>query len=137
MNRGIIQYTPAEKRAYYARLNRQRNRRNYISGSGKYTINKPRGRAYIRGQGKYTIPKNFFSAPKVGGTLGGASGAAIGNMIAPGIGGAVGSALGTGAGTVHDVFKITQDAYPWWDGYEGQKILLIDDFYGWVKWGTF
>lgn len=38
---------------------------------------------------------------------------------------------------VHDVFKITQDAYPWWDGYEGQKILLIDDFYGWVKWGTF
>lgn len=23
----------------------------------------------------------------------------------------------------------------WWDGYEGQKTLIIDDFYGWIKWG--
>lgn len=22
----------------------------------------------------------------------------------------------------------------WFDGYEGQKVLLIDDFYGWIKW---
>lgn len=23
----------------------------------------------------------------------------------------------------------------WFDGYEGEKVLLIDDFYGWIKWG--
>lgn len=25
----------------------------------------------------------------------------------------------------------------WFDGYEGEKVLLIDDFYGWIKWGMF
>lgn len=24
----------------------------------------------------------------------------------------------------------------WFDGYEGQKTLLIDDFYGWIPWGS-
>lgn len=23
----------------------------------------------------------------------------------------------------------------WFDGYDGQTVLLIDDFYGWIKWG--
>lgn len=23
----------------------------------------------------------------------------------------------------------------WFDGYDGQKVLLIDDFYGWIHWG--
>lgn len=25
----------------------------------------------------------------------------------------------------------------WFDGYCGQSTLIIDDFYGWIKWGTF
>lgn len=25
----------------------------------------------------------------------------------------------------------------WWDGYEGERVLLIDEFYGWVPYGTF
>ncbi len=25
----------------------------------------------------------------------------------------------------------------WYDGYEGQDVLLIDDFYGWMPWGHF
>lgn len=24
----------------------------------------------------------------------------------------------------------------WWDGYAGEETILIDDFYGWVKWHT-
>lgn len=24
----------------------------------------------------------------------------------------------------------------WWDGYQGEKTLIIDDFYGWVKYST-
>lgn len=37
------------------------------------------------------------------------------------------------------VFCLTQPSgqQTWWDGYEGQKVLLIDDFYGWLKWGFF
>ena len=23
----------------------------------------------------------------------------------------------------------------WFDGYQGEKILIIDDFYGWIQWG--
>ena len=22
---------------------------------------------------------------------------------------------------------------PWWDGYDGQEVIVIDDFYGWIK----
>lgn len=25
----------------------------------------------------------------------------------------------------------------WFDAYEGQKTLLLDDYYGWIKWGFF
>jgi len=25
----------------------------------------------------------------------------------------------------------------WWDGYCGQKAVIIDDFYGWIKYGHF
>lgn len=24
----------------------------------------------------------------------------------------------------------------WWDGYEGQDCVIIDDFYGWLRWDT-
>lgn len=30
-----------------------------------------------------------------------------------------------------------QDGQIWWDGYEGEECLLIDDFYGWMPWGLF
>lgn len=36
-----------------------------------------------------------------------------------------------------DVYKLDgwkKDSL-WFDGYEGEKVLLIDDFYGWLKWG--
>ena len=35
------------------------------------------------------------------------------------------------------VYKLEQDGSSnvWWDGYEGQDVLLIDDFYGWIKPG--
>jgi len=29
------------------------------------------------------------------------------------------------------------DGQPWWDGYEGQDILWIDEFYGGIKYSTF
>lgn len=25
----------------------------------------------------------------------------------------------------------------WWDGYDGQRTLIIDEFYGWFKWSLF
>ncbi len=25
----------------------------------------------------------------------------------------------------------------WFDGYEGQSIIVIDDYYGWIRWGAF
>lgn len=34
-----------------------------------------------------------------------------------------------------DVYKLDAGNNIWFDGYEGQDILLIDDFYGWIKWG--
>ena len=36
-----------------------------------------------------------------------------------------------------EVYTVTapSGADLWWDGYEGQKVLLIDDFYGWIKYG--
>jgi len=37
-----------------------------------------------------------------------------------------------------NVFKLDQcDGAVWFDGYAGEDILLIDDFYGWIKWGMF
>lgn len=36
-----------------------------------------------------------------------------------------------------DVFSLAQTSGQiWWDGYEGQDTILIDDFYGWIKYGT-
>lgn len=35
-------------------------------------------------------------------------------------------------------FKITRDADQlWWDGYMGEEVLLLDDFYGWIRWHFF
>ena len=36
-----------------------------------------------------------------------------------------------------NVYKLEQDGSNqiWFDGYEGEDILLIDDFYGWIKYG--
>lgn len=37
------------------------------------------------------------------------------------------------------VFKLEQDggdnSNVWFDGYNGEKILMLDDFYGWIKYG--
>jgi len=87
-------YSDKEKAAYYKRKARSAERA-VLSGKGKYHI----GRPYIRGRGGYKFPKNFFSAPKIGGILGGAGGAAIGNMIAPGVGGKLGASLGAELGS--------------------------------------
>lgn len=34
-----------------------------------------------------------------------------------------------------DVFTLTQDKDLWWDGYTGQSVVMLDDFYGWIMWG--
>lgn len=53
----------------------------------------------------------------------------------------------TGTGKTRRAIERNEDYYKldrgasgdsvWWDGYEGQRTLIIDDFYGWVKWGFF
>lgn len=35
-----------------------------------------------------------------------------------------------------DFFILDQGDRLWFDGYEGQSTLIIDDFYSWIKWGT-
>lgn len=35
-----------------------------------------------------------------------------------------------------NVYKLDKtNTEVWFDGYQGQKVLLIDDFYGWIPWG--
>lgn len=34
-----------------------------------------------------------------------------------------------------NVYKLDAGTSVWFDGYDGQEILLIDDFYGWIKYG--
>lgn len=34
------------------------------------------------------------------------------------------------------VYKLDNDDKLWFDGYEGQPVLLIDDFYGWIKYSV-
>lgn len=34
--------------------------------------------------------------------------------------------------TYTDVYK--KSVGDWWDGYSGQKVILLDDFYGWIKY---
>lgn len=38
-----------------------------------------------------------------------------------------------------NVFKLNSSdkGTVWFNGYEGEKVLLIDDFYGWIKYGDF
>lgn len=36
-----------------------------------------------------------------------------------------------------NVFKLDHSDPLWFDGYNGEDVLLIDDFYGWIKWGMF
>lgn len=39
---------------------------------------------------------------------------------------------------INDLFKLdraSNNGNVWWDGYDGQRVLLIDDFYGWIKYG--
>lgn len=36
---------------------------------------------------------------------------------------------------LEDIFKLTEpEGKLWWDGYRGQRVLLIDDFSGWIKY---
>lgn len=35
-----------------------------------------------------------------------------------------------------DFFILDQGERVWFDGYHGQTTLIIDDFYGWIKYGT-
>jgi len=34
-----------------------------------------------------------------------------------------------------DIFKLNVANNLWFDGYSGQSVLLLDDFYGWIKFG--
>ncbi len=50
----------------------------------------------------------------------------------------------SGIGKSHRTRQIDRDAYQfmhqkdlWWDGYVGQKTLLLDDYYGWIPYGLF
>nr|WAE42367.1 MAG: replication associated protein [Cressdnaviricota sp.] len=38
----------------------------------------------------------------------------------------------------NNVYSLQSDCQKaiWFDGYEGEKVLLIDDFYGWIKYST-
>lgn len=40
---------------------------------------------------------------------------------------------------LESVYTLTQSSADrvWWNGYTTQPVLLIDDFYGWIKWGEF
>lgn len=40
-----------------------------------------------------------------------------------------------GFGDVYILERPTTYGNVWFDGYMGQKVLLIDDFYGWLPWG--
>lgn len=99
-NRGIIQYTAAEKRAYYAK--KRRNGRSRVSGRGDYKVRGSRGFVRASGRGDYKLSR----AARRGASWGGDAGSAIGNYIAPGIGGTIGGALGAGLGaTGGSLFK--------------------------------
>lgn len=49
----------------------------------------------------------------------------------------------SGSGKTKTAYEIDPDLYrltpsnstTWFDGYQGQKTLLLDDFYGWIKYG--
>lgn len=36
-----------------------------------------------------------------------------------------------------DFFILDQGERVWFDGYDGEGTLIIDDFYGWIRWGQF
>lgn len=36
----------------------------------------------------------------------------------------------------NDYYILDQGERLWFDGYRGEKVLIIDDFYGWIKYGT-
>jgi len=49
----------------------------------------------------------------------------------------------TGTGKTRGIYELGKPIYKldsannvWWDGYMGEKLLLIDDFYGWIKFGA-
>lgn len=37
---------------------------------------------------------------------------------------------------LENVFTLHQMPTLWFDGYTNQPVLLLDDFYGWIQWGT-
>lgn len=36
---------------------------------------------------------------------------------------------------IESIYKLDVANNLWWDGYHGENVLLIDDFYGWIKYG--
>lgn len=34
-----------------------------------------------------------------------------------------------------DLYNVSYGEKLWWDGYDGQKTILLDDFYGWIRYG--
>lgn len=102
-------YTDKQKIAYYKKK------------AMANAVARPR-RRYVKGQGAYQVPRDFFSAPRIGGAIGGAGGALIGSLLAPGIGQSFGSAIGGAGG--RELGKLFKKVTGWGDYQVKQNSLM-------------